>query len=105
MDEQAGFEGLKECLWPIARQHGRELVIFAISVQLARQAAAELAQQQQKHVSKRGAGALNILASEYSNIAEGLMGAKGWTEELLAEVTQSCEIALSGDVPRIQLIN
>jgi hypothetical protein len=87
------LSGIKPCFHPVVTQYGRPMFSLVMNATMAQQGIGVLAQLVDKHHSKHGAKAVQILASVINQISQDYSMAQGWTTGELAQCARDIERA------------
>ena len=92
------FLDIQPCFRPVAKQYGREIFALVLNSGMARQAMEVLGGLANKHQSRHGMAAAQVMANAYNGAASALCKAKGWDEGLLAQVDRDIQLAFRSQI-------
>jgi hypothetical protein len=98
VDEAPQHLDLPDHLRPVALKYGRDMFALVFDAGMCSQATQVLATLANKHMSKSGIHAVQVLASAFNEISTAYAKSKGWDEAVLAQCDRDIQLAFQGKV-------
>ena len=96
--DEALVEGIDPCFHAVVRRYGRPMFSLVMNTGLAREALGVMGALAQKHASRRGLRATEVLGQSAGQLATDYAQSQGWTEEMLQQCDRDLQMAFADRV-------
>ena len=96
--DEGAFLDLPEEFRPVAMKYGRHMFALVFDAGMCSQATGILAELANKHQSRGGIHAVQVLANAFNEISTAYAKSKGWDEAILAQCDRDIGLAFQGKV-------
>ena len=90
------MEGLDACFAEVVETYGRSMFALIMNAGLAQEGMTKLAAVIEKHQSRGGQAALQILGRAFNQLSNAYVQSQGWAPELLAQCERDIQRAYAG---------